>query len=79
MSLVEVRVFATLREHIAGAINGVLDVRVQEGDAVGDVCDRIGVPREEVRLILVNSERADWETRVKSGDYIAVFPSIAGG
>lgn len=40
---------------------------------------RLGIPREEVRLIMVNGVSADWDTRLEGDDRVALFPPVGGG
>ena len=65
--MIEVRVFATLRQG-------------REGIAcAGDILDRMNIPQEEVSILLINGFHHKPESEVKDGDIVALFPPVGGG
>ncbi len=39
----------------------------------------MGVPLDEIKLIFINSVKADVEDILKDGDKMGAFPPVAGG
>ena len=73
--MIEVRLFATLREGRG---------KVQHLDAAtisvaGDIIRQLGIPVEEVAILLINGFHQKPETSVKDGDIVAIFPPVGGG
>jgi molybdopterin converting factor small subunit len=77
MSRVKLNLYATFRAHIAGKPS--VELEIEPGVTVGEVLDRVGVPRHEARILLVNSRAAALTDKLSGGEQIAVFPAIGGG
>ncbi|SFH06046.1 Mut7-C ubiquitin [Desulfotomaculum arcticum] len=41
--------------------------------------DYLGIPREYISFVTVNSEKKDWASSLGPGDKIILFPYITGG
>ena len=73
--MIEVRLFATLREGRGKKqMMDPADVSV-----AGDIVRRLDIPMEEVAILLVNGFHQKPETPVKDGDVVAIFPPVGGG
>ena len=73
--MIEVRVFATLRQG-----RDKVTMLSPEGIAcAGDILDRMRIPREEVSILLINGFHQKPETPVKDGDIVARVPPVGGG
>ena len=73
--MIEVRVFATLRQG-----RDKVTMLPPEGIAcAGDVLKKMGIPAGEVSILLVNGSHKTPETPVKDGDIVALFPPVGGG
>lgn len=73
--LVEVRLFATFR-------NGRFkkkELELVEGDSLDDVLGVLGIPLEEVGILLVNGADASSECKLTAQDVLSIFPSLGGG
>ena len=73
--MIEVRLFATLREGRG---------KIQHMDAAdisvaGDIIQKLEIPAEEVAILLINGFHQKPETAVKDGDIVAIFPPVGGG
>jgi len=77
---IEVRLFATLARYLPlGSDARRAQLTVPEGATAGQILDELGVPREDTKLIFIDSVHADLETALESGSVLSVFPPIAGG
>ena len=72
-----VKVYATLREYTGG--EGTFTLSYDGNVTVSKLLENLGVPREEVKMIMVNGRRSKPEKTLSDGDRVAVFPPIAGG
>ena len=73
--MIEVRLFATLREG-RGKVQ-MLDAA--DTAVAGDIISRLEIPAEEVAILLINGFHQKPETPVKDGDIVAIFPPVGGG
>lgn len=77
---VEVRVFATLRRYLPDLGIGepkLLDIPA--GTTLDEIRVILGLPAEEVQVIMVNHLQVDPEVLAADGDRITYIPAVAGG
>lgn len=72
---VEVKTFATLRS----LYPSVTQMKIQVGETVGTLVDRLSIPREKITIIFINNVHGTFESMVENGDSIGLFPPIGGG
>ena len=77
MAQIKVSLYAGLRAVIGGKRS--VELEIEPGRTVGDVLDRLGVPRNQTRILFVNSRPAGLSDTLHEGDHVAVFPAIGGG
>lgn len=70
-----VKVYATLKEYTGG--EGTLCI--EGADTVQTLVEKLGVPVNEVKNVMVNGRRRDLDFKLSDGDRVALFPLIAGG
>ncbi len=73
--MIEVRLFATLRE-------GRGKIFFLEGDKYHcgiDILKEFQIPEEEVSIFLINGFHSKVQDSVKDGDILAIFPPVGGG
>ena len=73
--MIEVRLFATLRE----GRGKVQHLEATEISVAADIIQRMNIPMEEVAILLINGFHQKPETPVKDGDIVAIFPPVGGG
>ena len=74
-TMIEVRVFATLRQ-------GREKITMLSSDGIacaGDILTLMGITTEVVSIMRVNGFHQKPETPVKDGDIVALFPPVGGG
>jgi molybdopterin synthase sulfur carrier subunit len=77
---VEVRVFATLRRYQPDLkVGEALIMQVEPGTTLDQLRVRLGLPQEEVAVIMRNNRQANPEDEVNANDRIAFIPAVAGG
>jgi molybdopterin converting factor small subunit len=77
MPRVKLNLYAGLRAYIGGKPS--VDLEIAPGETVGELLDRVGVPREQTRILLVNGRAAAPSDELSGGEQIGVFPAIGGG
>ena len=73
--MIEVRLFATLRE----GRGKVQMLSAEQFACAGDIIRYLGIPAEEVAILLVNGFHSKPDAEVKEGDVVALFPPVGGG
>ena len=77
---VEVAVFATLRRYVPDLRLGATKVvEVEPGCTMAQLRDRLGLPADEVKVVMRNHLQANLDEIAQDGDRIVFFPAVAGG
>ncbi len=77
---VDVRVFATLRRYMPEqGIGEALRLDVQDGATLGRICDQLGIPRQEIKIVMQNGLQVDFDTPAEPDARIAYIPAVGGG
>ncbi len=70
--------FGDLRRYTPGRVER-MSVEIDAETTVRQLLDSVGVPWEEVGLVVVNGQLADEQTTLGEGDKVEVFSPIGGG
>ena len=73
--MIEVRLFATLRE----GRGKVQMLPAADFACAGDIIRHLEIPAEEVAILLINGFHKAPQDAVKAGDVVALFPPVGGG
>jgi molybdopterin converting factor small subunit len=78
---VEVRLYATLADHVAEARAAVpFEADLPDAATVGELIDRLRLPPEEVRLVIIDGRVVHRrENHLTDGSRVAFFPPVGGG
>lgn len=77
---VEVRLYATLRKYYPKAKKSeALKVSLRKGVTLHCLYDRLNIPIEDVKIVMVNGRAQNHDYALSDGDRIAIFPPVAGG
>lgn len=77
---VKVFLSTVLRRHIPGyAPSEGLDIEIQKGDTVADMCRHIHIPIDEVKIIMVEGRRQEPDYKLNADERIYLFPPVGGG
>ena len=74
-TMIEVRVFATLRQ----GRDKVTMLSPEGITCAGDILALMSIPKEEVSILLINGFHQKPETEVKDEDIVSLFPAVGGG
>ncbi len=72
---VEIRLFATLRKDRGKRV----ELEAEAGVTPAELIDRLGIPKEEVAILLINGRTGALDSHLEPGDYLSVFPPVGGG
>ena len=59
-----------------------LQFSLGEGESsltAGELASRIGIPHEEIKIVMINSRQSELASTVNDGDRVAYFPAVGGG
>ncbi len=77
---VEVVAMATLRPYLPDVpLGGARIMEVEPGITMLELRDLLGLPADEVRVIIRNHRQAELSDVVQEGDRVAFIPAVAGG
>ena len=77
---VHVAVFATLRRYLPDLRLGEAKLlEVAPGCTMAQLRDQLGLPADEVKVVMRNYVQADLHEEVLDGDRIVFFPAVGGG
>jgi len=77
---IEVRVFATLRRYLPElGVGEPKIVELPEGATFEELRELLGLPLEEIKIIMRNGIQTEMNDVVEDGDRIAYAPATAGG
>ena len=77
---IEVKLFGTLRDYLPrGSGQFSCEVEVNSTGTVKDVMEKLEIPAEIPKIILVNGVHSHFDRILKLGDVLSIFPPIAGG
>jgi sulfur-carrier protein len=77
---VEVAVFATLRRYMPELRLGqARTLEVAPGCTMAQLRDELGLPADEVKVVMRNHLQAELEDEIRDGDRVVFFPAVAGG
>ena len=77
---IEVRVFATLRRYLPElGVGEPKTVELPEGATFEELRAQLGLPLEEIKIIMRNGIQTEMDEIIEDGDRIAYVPAVGGG
>ena len=77
---IEVQLYFDLAQYLpAGAKEKKFPMTLAEGTTVQNLLNKLGLPEEITKVIVVNGLSANNERKLQEGDVVAIFPPLAGG
>jgi molybdopterin converting factor small subunit len=78
---IELRLFASLRKKLPpGSPRGKCDLDLADETTLGQVLERMDIPRQSAQMVLVNGDHdRDFDRLLRDGDVLSIFPPVAGG
>ena len=78
---ITVNIYAYLRQYLRHAENLIRHKtwEVPDSTTVGQVLEKLNLPKEVGITVLINNNRADQKTILKEGDIVHILPQMGGG
>lgn len=77
---VHVKLSTTLRDCVPGyEPESGLDVEAPDGITALDLARRIGLPVEQIKIVMINGRQKSLADHVADGERVAFFPAVGGG
>ena len=77
---IEVKLFATLRDYLPkGSSRFSCTLNIDGRSRVKDILEKLKIPEEIPKIILVNGVHGKVDQLLKEGDVVSIFPPVAGG
>ena len=75
-----VKLSTTLRDHVPDYVpeTGLL-VEMPEGSTVAQLAQHLGLPPQDIKIVMVNGRQQKVSDLMRDGDRIAYFPAVGGG
>ena len=52
---------------------------IEAGISVGTLLQQLGIPQDMIKLVFIDSVRADLTSTLKGGERVGIFPPVGGG
>jgi len=75
---VHLKCFATLAEGDVCDFRDSVQNEITDGETVNAFVERLGLPREDIKIIFVNNKVVGFDTVLKDGDQVALSPPVGG-
>ncbi|CBH20951.1 ThiamineS protein [Acetoanaerobium sticklandii] len=72
---ITVKLFANLRENR----EKIMDMDVSSDTTVKEIIESLGIPLQDVAIIMINGRGTNFDAVLKSDDVLALFPPVGGG
>lgn len=76
---IELRVYTGLEKFTGSRYGELIPVTIADDTTILDILSKFQIPEEEVFTSLVNGLHKPFDTILKDGDRVALFPPVGGG
>jgi molybdopterin converting factor small subunit len=71
---------SSLREYIPGyEPSAGLELNGEKGITIADLCQKIGIPIEKIKIVMVNGRKEDMNYIIQGDERLGFFPPVGGG
>lgn len=75
-----VKLSTTLRDFVPDYVPETgLQVEMPEGSTVAQLAQHLGLPPQDIKIVMVNGRQQKVSDLMRDGDRIAYFPAVGGG
>ena len=75
-TFITVKLFATLNNYTPASAE---KYPIEPGTSIRVLIERLGVPKDEVKLIFINGVKGDLTSSLTGGERVGIFPPVGGG
>lgn len=55
------------------------ELTIEEGLSVRELVRRLGLPEDQIKLVMVNGVVSKWDVMLQGNERVALFPPVGGG
>ncbi len=74
--VIHLKLFATLRKFQPASKGGY---PITPSVKVRDLIRELGIPEKDAKLVFINSVRCDFDSELRGGERVGIFPPVGGG
>jgi molybdopterin converting factor small subunit len=75
-SHIQIKLFASLQKFMPASAD---NFAIEPGITVGTLLEQLGIPQDMIKLVFINSVRAELTSILKGGERVGIFPPVGGG
>jgi molybdopterin synthase sulfur carrier subunit len=75
-SYIKIKLFASLQKFMPDSAE---NYAIEPGITVGTLLQQLGIPKDRIKLVFIDSVRADLSSTLKGGERVGIFPPVGGG
>ena len=75
-SHIQIKLFASLKKFMPAAAESYA---IETGITVGALLQQLDIPEEKIKLVFIDSVRAELTSTLKGGERVGIFPPVGGG
>ncbi|MEJ2731081.1 MAG: MoaD/ThiS family protein [Deltaproteobacteria bacterium] len=75
-SYIKIKLFASLQKFMPDSAE---NYAIEAGITVGTLLQQLGIPKDRIKLVFIDSVRADLSSTLKGGERVGIFPPVGGG
>jgi molybdopterin converting factor small subunit len=75
-SHIQIKLFAGLQKFMPESAE---NYAIEPGTTVGTLLQQLGIPQDMIKLVFIDSVRADLTSTLQGGERVGIFPPVGGG
>jgi molybdopterin converting factor small subunit len=75
-SHIQIKLFASLQKFMPESAE---NYAIEAGITVGTLLQQLNIPQDMIKLVFIDSVRADLTSTLKGGERVGIFPPVGGG
>jgi molybdopterin converting factor small subunit len=75
-SHIQIKLFAGLQKFMPASAE---NYAIEAGITVGTLLQQLGIPQDMIKLVFIDSVRAELTSTLKGGERVGIFPPVGGG
>jgi molybdopterin synthase sulfur carrier subunit len=75
-SHIQIKLFASLKEFMPAAAE---NYAIETGTTVRTLLQQLDIPEDKIKLVFIDSVRAELTSTLKGGERVGIFPPVGGG
>ena len=75
-SHIQIKLFASLQKFMPASAE---TYPIEAGITVGTLLQQLGIPQDMIKLVFIDSVRAELTSTLKGGERVGIFPPVGGG